>query len=46
MSVGRTPWLMNGTLFAVQSLYFSGEIAQLERRHAAVLADAEAPRDA
>ena len=28
-------------MFAAQSLYFSGEIAQLARRHATVLADAE-----
>ncbi len=37
----RNPWQMNGTLFAVRALYFSGEIRELVRRQARVLADAQ-----
>jgi eukaryotic-like serine/threonine-protein kinase len=37
----RNQWNTSGTLFAVQSLYFSGEIKELVRRHARVKADAQ-----
>ena len=37
----RTQWYTNLTLFAVRSLYFSGEIRELARRQARVLADAQ-----
>jgi eukaryotic-like serine/threonine-protein kinase len=37
----RSQWHTNGNLFAVRSLYFSGEIKELVRRQARVFADAQ-----
>ncbi len=38
---GRAQWQSNGQLFALRSLYFSGQIAELARRQARVCVDAQ-----
>jgi serine/threonine protein kinase len=45
MAQGRAYWQTSSLLFAMRSLYFSGQIKELVRRHARVLADADGRGD-